>query len=194
MPPEATPVDDKTPIRILGVDPGSRITGYGIIDTLGTQVAYVASGCIKLPKLSLPERLHIIQEDLRTLINQHQPDMLVIEQVFVHRNANSALKLGQARGAAICAASGMEVAEYTPAEVKQIIVGHGRATKAQIQHMVGQLLSLKLELAEDAADALAIALTHARLAAQPDSLVKWGKRRKNNRRPTAASLHKSIKT
>lgn len=177
-------------MRILGVDPGSHVTGYGIIDCQGVKVGYVASGCIKLPKVSLPERLHQIQDDLRSLIARYQPDVLAIEEVFVHRNASSALKLGQARGAAICAAAGLPVAEYTPAEVKQVIVGHGRAAKVQIQHMVRTLLSLDGELAEDAADALAVALSHARLAAQPELLVKWGKSRKRSRRPTSATQFK----
>ncbi len=181
-----------TPMRILGVDPGSRVTGYGFIDCLGEKVSYVASGCIKLPSISLPERLHLIQADLQTLIARHQPDVLAIEQVFMHRNPSSALKLGQARGAAICAAAGLPIAEYTPAEVKQYVVGHGRAAKVQVQHMVRVLLTLDGELAEDAADALAIALSHARVAAQPGSLVKWGKSRKNarSRRPQSAAEFK----
>lgn len=181
MPPDQAQHNSQTPVRILGVDPGSRVTGYGIIDCQGEQISYIASGCIKLPAGPLPQRLHQIQADLQTLITRYQPAYLSIEQVFVHRNASSALKLGQARGAAICAAAGLPVAEYSPAEVKQAIVGHGRAAKAQVQHMVQALLSLEGALAEDAADALAIALTHARLAAQPELLVKWGKSRKRGR-------------
>lgn len=140
----------------------------------------------------MPERLHLIQSDLQSLIAQHQPDVMAIEQVFVHLNPSSALKLGQARGAAICAASGLTVAEYTPAEVKQVIVGNGRAAKAQVQHMVRSLLNLQGDLAEDAADALAIALSHARFAGQPELPVKWGSSRKPRRRFASASQLKEI--
>ncbi len=177
----------KTAIRILGVDPGSRITGYGLIDFKGEAVTYVASGCIKLPIISLPERLQLIHADLKIIIDRYNPQVLAIEQVFVHRNPSSALKLGQARGAAICAAADLPVSEYTPAEVKQVIVGNGRAAKAQVQHMVQTLLKLDGELAEDAADALGIALTHARFAARPDILVKWGKSKKRRGRRAASA-------
>lgn len=173
--------------RILGIDPGSRITGYGLVELTGTTLKYVSSGCIRLPSVELAQRLHQIQTDIEEIISRHQPDIVAIEQVFVHRNASSALKLGQARGAAICAARGLDISEYTPAEVKQVVTGHGRAAKQQVLHMVQALLGLEGEIAEDAADALAIAITHARFATQPELLVKWGKRRKSHKRP--ASIH-----
>ncbi len=169
-----------------------------MLDCLGDQVTYVASGCIRVPEGSLPERLHLIHNDLRTLIERHQPAVMAVEQVFVNRNVSSALKLGQARGAAICAAAGldqpMQIAEYTPAEIKLSIVGNGRAAKPQVQHMVRALLDLEdavgRELAEDAADALAIALCHARSVSQPNVLANWGSSRKGRTRARSAAAYK----
>lgn len=182
LPPDQGKTVSPGPVRILGVDPGSRVTGYGLVDCQGEKISYVSSGCLRLAATDLPHRLHQIHADLQTLITRYSPAVVAIEQVFVNRNAASALKLGQARGAAICAAAGLEIAEYTPAEVKQAIVGHGRAAKVQVQHMVCSLLGLEGELTEDAADALAVALCHARFTGQPDLLVKWGKSRKRRRR------------
>lgn len=152
--------------RILGVDPGSVITGYGIVDFDGTRGVHVDSGCLRLPVTDLPQRLKAIFEGIGALVNTHGPHEMAIEQVFVSRNPSSAIKLGQARGAAICAAaaSGLAVAEYTAAEIKQAIVGRGRADKVQVQHMVAALLGLRMPLQADAADALAVALTHAHMA------------------------------
>ncbi len=149
--------------RILGIDPGSRLTGYGLIDAEGQRVGYVASGCVRVQGASLADKLGLIFAELQALIGRFEPDELAIESVFMHRNADSALKLGQARGAAICAAvtRDLPVAEYAPREIKQAVVGKGGADKAQVQHMVRVLLSLPATPQADAADALAIALCHS---------------------------------
>jgi crossover junction endodeoxyribonuclease RuvC len=149
-------------MRILGIDPGSRLTGFGIIEVNGDRVNAVQHGVIKAGTGEFPERLGIIFAGVRDLIGEHQPAEVAIETVFVSRNAGSALKLGQARGAAICAAIslGLPVSEYAPRSVKQAIVGRGGADKVQVQHMVMVLLQLQEKLQEDAADALAVALCH----------------------------------
>ncbi len=149
--------------RILGIDPGSRLTGYGLIDAEGQRVCYVGSGCVRVQGATLADKLGLIFTELQALMVQFQPDELAIESVFMHRNADSALKLGQARGAAICAAvtRAMPVAEYAPREIKQAVVGRGGADKTQVQHMVRVLLSLPATPQADAADALAIALCHS---------------------------------
>jgi crossover junction endodeoxyribonuclease RuvC len=149
--------------RILGVDPGSRITGFGIIEVNQGRFQYVTSGCIRTQEQHFPLRLKVIFEELGEVIRAHQPDVMAIEQVFVKTNVSSALKLGQARGAAICAGvmQGLDVGEYAPTEIKQAVVGSGRASKAQVQHMVSALLKLSGLPQEDAADGLAIALCHA---------------------------------
>ncbi|MDZ7924784.1 MAG: crossover junction endodeoxyribonuclease RuvC [Marinagarivorans sp.] len=149
---------------ILGVDPGSRKTGYGMISYLNGKPSYVASGVIRIAaELSLPERLKLIFESLCEIIEHYQPQEFAIEQVFMATNASSALKLGQARGAAIVAAChfNLPVAEYEARKVKQAVVGHGAADKLQVQHMVKTLLHLSGAPQEDAADALAVALCHA---------------------------------
>ncbi|MDQ5768230.1 crossover junction endodeoxyribonuclease RuvC [Thiothrix subterranea] len=149
--------------RILGIDPGSRITGIGIIDTDGRRNQHVFSTCLRLGDASFPERLGTIFSELTRIIREYQPIEMAIESVFVSNNPASALKLGQARGAAICAGviAGLPVAEYSPKEVKQATVGKGGADKAQVQHMVKLLLSLQGRLQVDTADALAVALCHA---------------------------------
>jgi crossover junction endodeoxyribonuclease RuvC len=149
-------------MRILGIDPGSRFTGFGIIQVKGDQATVVEHGVIKAGTGDFPERLGIIFSGLRDVITQHQPDQAAVETVFLSRNPGSALKLGQARGAAICAAIslGLPVSEYAPRLIKQAIVGRGGADKVQVQHMVMILLQLKESPAEDAADALAVALCH----------------------------------
>lgn len=159
--------------RILGVDPGSRVTGYGIIELQGQQASYLSSGCIRLGEQPLAARLAQIYSDLQTLIGQYQPQVMAIEQVFVSHNPSSALKLGQARGAAICAGAGagLPISEYTPTQIKQTVAGTGRAAKQQIQHMVKILLQVQGAIAADAADALAVALTHARFS-EADSRLK----------------------
>jgi crossover junction endodeoxyribonuclease RuvC len=151
-----------THVRILGVDPGSRLTGFGVIDIENGQARYVTSGCIRLPDGPLAERLKVIFESMTELVATHRPSIMAVERVFMHRNADSALKLGHARGAAICAGvtQALEIVEYTPAEIKQAVVGRGNAAKAQVQHMVCVLLKLPASPQADAADALAAALCH----------------------------------
>jgi crossover junction endodeoxyribonuclease RuvC len=150
-------------VRILGIDPGLRVTGFGVIDKVGQQLHYVASGCIKTPVGELPERLKSILNSLGEVIAQHNPEQVAVEKVFVNVNPQSTLLLGQARGAAICAAVlvNLPVAEYTALQVKQAVVGNGHAKKEQVQLMVQRLLSLSGVPSPDAADALACAICHA---------------------------------
>lgn len=167
-------------VRILGVDPGSVTTGYGIVDSDGRSSRHVVHGCIATGAGSLPERLGVIYRDLATIIAEYGPAEMGVEEVFVSRNAMAALKLGQARGAAICAGveAGLAVAEYPARLVKQSIVGTGGAAKQQIQHMVVTLLGLGgVTVAADAADALAVALTHAHVRTRP-APVAAARRRK----------------
>jgi crossover junction endodeoxyribonuclease RuvC len=149
-------------MRILGIDPGSRCTGFGIIEVAGGRTRSIHQGVIKAGTGEFPERLGIIFAGVSDLVDEFHPDEVAVETVFVSKNAASALKLGQARGAAVCAAiaKGLPVAEYSPRSVKQAIVGRGGADKVQVQHMVTVLLQLKEKLSEDAADALAVALCH----------------------------------
>ena len=150
-------------MRIIGIDPGSRITGFGIIDTSGGNVQYIASGCIKTtPRASLPERIHTIVHDIFEIIETYRPTVAAVEQVFVNINPSSTLILGQARGAAIAAITSrhLPVFEYSALQVKQAVVGQGKAAKQQVQHMVVQMLHLSNTPQADAADALAVALTH----------------------------------
>jgi len=148
--------------RILGIDPGSRFTGFGVIDFDGDQPAYVASGTIKSPDGTFPDRLKKIFESVGEIVAQYRPDIVAIESVFMARNADSALKLGHARSAALCATFSFEVEvfEYAPREIKQAVVGTGAASKEQVQHMVVSLLQLDGMPAADAADALAAAICH----------------------------------
>ena len=154
----------KVALRILGIDPGLRITGFGLVEKVGNRLAYLASGCIRTDATdSLPGRLGTIHAGVRELVATHRPDQAAVEIVFVNVNPQSTLLLGQARGAAITAlvASGLEVAEYTALQVKQAVVGNGHADKVQVQHMVRRLLSLSADPRPDAADALACAIAHA---------------------------------
>jgi len=148
---------------ILGIDPGSRKTGFGVIKSDGNKHEYIASGCIRITQQEFAKRLQQIFTNVTEIIKLYSPQQTAIEQVFMHTNANSALKLGQARGAAITALVNQElpVAEYSARQVKQAIVSYGAASKAQVAHMVKTLLKLKGNIQEDAADALAIALCHA---------------------------------
>jgi crossover junction endodeoxyribonuclease RuvC len=150
-------------VRILGLDPGSVATGFGIIDWASGEARYVTSGAIRTSGSAFPPRLRQIFDGVVTLMREYRPAEVAIERVFMHRNADSALKLGQARGAALCAAfSGdPEVFEYAPREVKLAVVGQGGAPKEQVQLMVRTLLRLEGELGPDAADAIGIALCHA---------------------------------
>ena len=149
-------------IRILGIDPGSRVTGYGVIDQDGQQIHYVASGCVRTKGESLAGRLGIIFDGVSEIIRAYQPGEMAIEQVFMNKNADSALKLGQARGAAICAGvqAGVPVEEYAARQIKQAVVGRGGASKEQVQHMMCVLLSLQQTPPSDAADALGVAVCH----------------------------------
>ena len=150
--------------RILGIDPGSRFTGYGIVElTPDNKIRWVASGCIRVKGDELSHKLRIIAQGLNELLDTHQPDEVAIEQVFLHRNVDSALKLGQARGAAIStvALRALPVSEYSPSQIKKSVVGKGNAAKEQVQHMIKALLCLSRIPQEDAADALAIAVCHA---------------------------------
>ncbi|MFM8340847.1 MAG: crossover junction endodeoxyribonuclease RuvC [Methylomonas sp.] len=149
--------------RILGIDPGSRITGYGVIETTAVGQKYVASGCIRMTTDDMPLRLQQIFDGVTEIINLYRPEQMAIEQIFMHKNADSALKLGMARGAAICAGMQQQlpVCEYAARQVKQALVGKGSADKIQVQHMVKVLLSIQGEMQIDASDALAIALAHS---------------------------------
>jgi len=148
--------------RILGIDPGSRITGYGVIEFKGNRIKKLTSGSIKVSANSFPFRIKEIYDRVLSIAEEYVPVDLAIEKVFVQRNVDSALKLGQARGAAMCAAMSYveEVYEYAPNQIKQAVVGHGHADKAQVQHMVKIILSLDELPQSDEADALACAICH----------------------------------
>lgn len=150
-------------MRILGIDPGLRATGFGLIEKSGQTLSYVASGVIRSGDGELPARLGVLFAGLTELIEMHRPDACAVEIVFVNVNPQSTLLLGQARGAAICAAVGqrLPVSEYTALQIKQSVVGHGKAAKEQVQEMVRRLLRLPGAPQADAADALACAICHA---------------------------------
>lgn len=153
------------PVTILGIDPGSRITGFGVVTVTGPRIAYVASGCIQTREGEFTDRLRVIFREAGRLVAEYRPDELAIERVFVHKNADSALKLGHARAAALCAtfAHPAGIHEYAPREIKQAITGTGSADKRQIQDMVIRLLDLAGPIRPDAADALAVAICHAHM-------------------------------
>ncbi len=150
------------PRRVLGLDPGSLRMGFGVIDCGVRGEVHVASGCIRPAGADLAGRLRYIHEQVLALVTQYQPDEVAIEKVFMHRNADSALKLGQARGAALCAAvaQGASVYEYAPRAIKLAVVGTGAADKAQVSHMVQVLLAIAEPATADVSDALATALCH----------------------------------
>ncbi len=149
-------------LRILGLDPGSRRTGFGLIECHGPDYAHLAHGCITSSGRELPERLREIFEAVHALIIEHRPDEIAVERVFVNRNVDSALKLGQARGAALSAIPrGTVVFEYAPRAIKMAVVGFGAAEKPQVAHMMKTLLKLQGHIAADASDALAVAVCHA---------------------------------
>ncbi len=149
-------------LRVIGIDPGSRFTGYGIVTDQNNTQTCIIQGRIVVQGNNIAERLFYIYSELKQLIRTYQPHEFAIEQVFFHRNAQSALKLGQARGAALVAAAAhsLAIAEYSPKQIKQATVGYGSADKAQVQHMICALLKLKEIPDTDAADALAIAICH----------------------------------
>jgi crossover junction endodeoxyribonuclease RuvC len=149
-------------LRILGLDPGSRRTGFGLIECRGSDYTHVAHGCIVCPGTVLIDRLRVIFEGVEALISEHRPNEIAVERVFVNRNVDSALKLGQARGAALSAVPrGTVVFEYAPRAIKSAVVGFGGAEKTQVAHMMRALLKLEGRIAVDASDALAVAVCHA---------------------------------
>ena len=154
-------------MKILGIDPGLRVTGFGVIHQIGARLSYVASGTIRIPDGDLPSRLKVILEGVGELVHTYQPDSAAIEIVFSNVNPQSTLLLGQARGAAICGLVGanLPVAEYTALQIKKSVAGHGKAQKAQVQAMVQRLLKLDALPGTDAADALGIAICHANAGA-----------------------------
>ncbi len=164
-------------MRIIGIDPGLRRTGFGVVDTDGPRLRYVASGTIVVPAgQPLSARLKVILDNLREVVRDTQPAIAAMEQVFVNANPASTLLLGQARGAALCALAdtGLDVHEYTALQIKKSVVGTGRAAKEQVQAMVRQLLALDGAPAPDAADALACAICHAHAAPLADRLAGLG--------------------
>lgn len=166
---------------ILGIDPGSRVTGYGLINVLGNKLEYVGCGCIRTETRSLPERLKKIHAGVCEVIETYSPQQAAVEEVFMGRNAQSALKLGQARGSAMvaCLSHDLPLEEYSARKVKQAVVGSGAADKAQVQHMVKALLKISDNIAEDAADALAVAICHANTSA---SLIRMAGAKSFSRR------------
>jgi len=154
-------------MRILGIDPGSNVTGFGVIDSDGRQSRHVASGVIRVRGETLAERLGFIFAAVEQVVADHAPECMAVEEIFMARNAASALKLGQARGAAICAGAraGLPFSAYAATTVKQALVGTGRADKEQVQHMVRLLLGLREAMVTDASDALAVAICHAHTSA-----------------------------
>jgi crossover junction endodeoxyribonuclease RuvC len=169
--------------RILGIDPGLRITGFGVLDKSGTKLAYVTSGCIKTTQGELASRLKTIFEGLAEVMDACRPEQIALEKVFVNANPQSTLLLGQARGTAICAAvvRDLPIAEYTALQVKQAVVGNGHAAKEQVQDMVRRLLSLGGAPSPDAADALACAICHAHGGQGLGKLPTAGYRIRNGR-------------
>ncbi|NPA72039.1 MAG: crossover junction endodeoxyribonuclease RuvC [Gammaproteobacteria bacterium] len=166
--------------RILGIDPGSRKTGFGVIESGRYNATYVVSGVIRVEKFSGAQRLKNIFESVCQIIDQYQPDVVAVEKVFVHKNPKSAIILGQARGVILCAAAikDVPIMEYTPTQIKSTIVGKGHAGKDQVQYMVQNILKLTESPQEDAADALACALCHDRymsLGIDPELISKGTK-------------------
>ena len=164
-------------VRILGIDPGLRVTGFGVIEKTGNRLGYVTSGCIKSPQVDgLPERLKVILDNLRQVARDTRPDVAALEIVFLNTKPASTLLLGQARGAALCALadSALDVHEYTALQIKKAVVGTGRAAKEQVQMMVQHLLSLDGAPAPDSADALACAICHAHVGPLQGKLERLG--------------------
>ena len=175
-------------MRILGIDPGLRATGYGVIEAHGTKLVYIASGTVRIPSADeLPLRLKVILDGLAEVIATYQPAIAVIEKVFVNTNPQSTLLLGQARGAAICALviANLPVSEYTALQIKQAVAGHGKAQKSAVQEMVRRLLKLSGTPSPDSADALAAAICHTNhigaAAAANEQLARLGLKVKRGR-------------
>jgi crossover junction endodeoxyribonuclease RuvC len=176
-------------MRVLGIDPGSHATGFGVLERRGGDVVHLAHGVIRTRGDGLAARLAYLHAALREVIEQHRPSVAAVEQVFVEASPRSALVLGQARGAVLSAlgAAGLVVCEYSPAEVKQAVTGTGRAPKAQVQVMVRRLLELERAPAKDAADALAVALRLAQ-GGRLEAAGVTSRRRGRARRRAAVSL------
>jgi crossover junction endodeoxyribonuclease RuvC len=181
----STPPGTTPPVRrILGIDPGLRVTGFGLIEVTGNRLTYVTCGCVRSDAATeLPERLKVILSDLGQVIAARRPTEVAVEKIFVNVNPQSTLLLGQARGAAIAAAvlADLPVAEYTALQVKQAVVGHGKAAKEQVQEMVRRLLNLPGLPSPDAADALACAIAHAHSAQGLGGLRRTGYRVRGGR-------------
>jgi crossover junction endodeoxyribonuclease RuvC len=172
-------------MRILGIDPGSRVTGFGVVQVLRNgRVEYVASGCVRVAQGKLADKLKTVYDGVSQIIKTYQPTMLAIEKVFMAKNADSALKLGQARGAAILAGANqaLDITEYTALQIKRATVGQGHAGKQQVQHMVKALLGLSAVPPADAADALACAICHAHHAVGLRTLPRRSAGRRGMRR------------
>ncbi len=172
-------------MRVLGIDPGSRVTGFGVVNLLSSgRLEYVASGCVRVPAGELAERLRVIYEGVGEVVASYRPGSVAVERVFLARNADSALKLGQARASAILAAAnhGLALAEYSALQIKQALVGRGHAEKHQVKHMVRALLGLSGAPQDDAADALACAICHAHHLAAGRSGLRPAARRRTSRR------------
>lgn len=165
-------------MRIIGIDPGIATTGYGILDSDGQKSAMLSFGCVTTDAaLAAPERLELIYQGLREIVETYTPDVMAVEKLFFARNSNSAMQVGEARGVVLLTGrlAGLPVFEYTPLQVKQSVVGYGRAEKQQVQHMVKVLLGLpKIPRPDDAADALAIALCHAHAGSTMAALGRRG--------------------
>lgn len=169
---------------ILGIDPGSRITGYGLVEQQGKQLSYLDSGCIRTGDSDLSQKLLVIFNAVCELLETFQPNQVAIEQVFMHQNANAALKLGHARGVAMVAAAShrLSINEYSPREIKQALVGNGGAEKSQVNHMVRNLLNLTCAPQADAGDALAAAICHSHHLTAPQAVVQFSRRRRRIRK------------
>lgn len=154
-------------MRVIGIDPGSRVCGYGVLEAQNGEVTHLASGSIApIATLPLHERLKVIYEGLLKVIDQHRPDVMSVEDIFFAKNAKSAIKLGQAKGVALLAGSnsGISVHEYAPTKVKLALTGRGRANKAEVQNMLSKLLGVTTWESQDASDAVAIALCHIHIS------------------------------
>ena len=183
-PPDITILLGALSLRIIGIDPGSNVTGFGVVEKNGSELVHVAHGTLRPRRgAALAARLEHLYRAISEVVEQHRPDVAAVEQVFVSASPRSALVLGQARGVALAAvgAAGLGVCEYTPTQVKQAVTGSGRAPKSQVKTMVRRLLALERAPAEDAADALAIAIRHANGGRLEAAGVVGGRRRTRSR-------------
>jgi crossover junction endodeoxyribonuclease RuvC len=175
-------------MRILGIDPGSNATGFGVVERSGDRLVHVAHGTVRPPRgAPLAARLAYLHDAIREVVAEYRPDVAVVEQVFVAASPRAALVLGQARGTVLCAvgAAGLAVSEYTASQIKQAVTGNGQAAKPQVQTMVRRLLGLERAPVSDAADALAVAIRHAHSGRLESAGVVGSRRRRPPRRPLA---------